>query len=52
VERIEALSLIQGDAAFADFVNTLNANIERYKISLSRRGGNKPTPDPTPSEEE
>jgi hypothetical protein len=45
VERIEALALIQGDAAFADFVNALNANIERYKIGLSRRGGNKPAPD-------
>jgi hypothetical protein len=51
VERIEALALIQGDTAFADFVNALNANIERYKISLSRRAGNKPTPDPTPSGE-
>ncbi|MDR1272991.1 MAG: DUF6261 family protein, partial [Odoribacteraceae bacterium] len=45
VERVEALSLIQGDAAFADFVNALNANIERYKIALSRRGGNKPAPE-------
>jgi flagellar biosynthesis chaperone FliJ len=37
VERLEALMLIQGDAAFADFVNKLNANIERYKNALSRR---------------
>jgi hypothetical protein len=41
VERIEALILIQGNAAFADFVNKLNTNIERYKNVLSRRGHHK-----------
>jgi hypothetical protein len=41
VERIEALTLIQGDAAFADFVNKLNTNITRYKNVLSRRGHHK-----------
>ncbi|MDR1119904.1 MAG: DUF6261 family protein, partial [Dysgonamonadaceae bacterium] len=52
VERIEALALIQGDAAFVDFANALNANIERYKISLSRRAGNKPASNPTLSGDE
>jgi hypothetical protein len=37
VERIEALCLINGDEAFAPFIKTLNANIERYKISINRR---------------
>jgi hypothetical protein len=41
VERLEALMLIQGDAAFAGFVNKLNANIARYKNVLSRRGHHK-----------
>jgi hypothetical protein len=39
VERIEALSLINGDEKFATFVNTLNANIERYKTAINRRIG-------------
>jgi hypothetical protein len=38
VERLEALMLIQGDAAFTGFVSLLNANIARYKSALSRRG--------------
>jgi hypothetical protein len=41
VERLEALMLIQGTVAFADFVNKLNANITRYKNVLSRRGNHK-----------
>jgi hypothetical protein len=41
VERLEALMLIRGDAAFAGFVNQLNTNIERYKSALSRRGHHK-----------
>ena len=50
VERIEALSLIQGDEKFAPFIRTLNANIERYKNAVSRRSGkadsqNEPKPE-------
>ncbi|MDR1114864.1 MAG: DUF6261 family protein [Tannerella sp.] len=41
VERLEALILIQGAAAFSDFVNKLNTNITRYKNVLSRRGHHK-----------
>jgi hypothetical protein len=41
VERLEALMLIQGNAAFTDFVNKLNTNITRYKNVLNRRGHHK-----------
>jgi hypothetical protein len=43
VERIEALSLIQGDAAFESFINLLNANIERYQRRLNRKGSTAET---------
>jgi hypothetical protein len=42
--NIEALMLIQGEAPFAVFVKTLNANIERYQSVLSRRHGRHPSP--------
>ncbi|MDR2473577.1 MAG: DUF6261 family protein [Tannerella sp.] len=32
-ERIEALTLLEGDERFAGFIRTLNTNIERYKRS-------------------
>ncbi|MDR2806196.1 MAG: DUF6261 family protein, partial [Dysgonamonadaceae bacterium] len=44
VERIEALMLIHGEAYFAVFVKTLNANIERYQNVLSRRHRRQPSP--------
>jgi hypothetical protein len=41
VERIEALSLVKGDGAYAPFIKTLNANIERYISTINRRSGKK-----------
>ncbi|MDR2627432.1 MAG: DUF6261 family protein [Dysgonamonadaceae bacterium] len=41
IERIEALTLINGDDAYSDFITKLNANVERYKNVLSRRGTHK-----------
>jgi hypothetical protein len=41
VERLEALMLIRGEAAFGGFVKELNANIERYNNVLSRRHAQK-----------
>jgi hypothetical protein len=47
VERIEALSLIQGPEPFAAFVDRLNAFITRYKNIPARRcGQHKPEPEP------
>jgi hypothetical protein len=42
-ERIEAAILLHGEGAYADFVRTLNANIERYRAVLNRRGGKSET---------
>jgi hypothetical protein len=39
VRRIEAAILLRGEGAYADFVRTLNANIDRYRIALKRRSG-------------
>jgi hypothetical protein len=50
VERIEALALIQGDEKFAPFINTLNANIERYKIAVNRRRATNSTQPESESE--
>jgi hypothetical protein len=41
VERIEAQILLMGDTAFAAFVKTLNANIDRYISLIKRRSGGK-----------
>jgi hypothetical protein len=41
IERIEAQILLQGDELFANFVKTLNANIDRYLAVLNRRKGIK-----------
>jgi hypothetical protein len=42
VERIEALSIVRGnDTALTEFIRTLNANIERYILSIQRRSGGK-----------
>jgi hypothetical protein len=43
VERIEALSLIRNDSALDDFIKTLNANIDRYVLSINRRAGKSKT---------
>ena len=40
LERMEAQILLEGETQFADFVKTLNANIERYKNTLARRKAN------------
>jgi hypothetical protein len=39
LERIEALSLINGDGVYAPFGKMLNANIDRYISSINRRNG-------------
>jgi hypothetical protein len=49
VERIEALCLIYGDDRFAPFIKILNANIERYKTAINRRGGSKNSQDDSES---
>jgi hypothetical protein len=43
VERIEALSLVKGEEAYAPFIKTLNANIERYISSINRRSAKSKT---------
>jgi hypothetical protein len=39
VERIEALTLVNGDERYKTFIKTLNANIDRYITSIKRRTG-------------
>jgi hypothetical protein len=47
VERIEALSLVQGPEAYAAFIDRLNAFISRYNnVVAQRRGQHKPKPAP------
>jgi hypothetical protein len=41
LERIEALSLIQGDEKFSSFITALNANVDRYNNLIKRRRGKK-----------
>ena len=40
IERIEALCLVNGESAYADFIHMLNADIERYITSINRRSSN------------
>jgi hypothetical protein len=39
VERIEALSLVKGNEQYETFIKNLNANIDRYILSVKRRTG-------------
>ena len=50
-ERINALVVVEGDAAYAGFVNELNKRIEGYEntISIRRAKGKKPTETPPAS---
>ncbi|MDR3269881.1 MAG: DUF6261 family protein [Tannerella sp.] len=39
VERIEALTLVEGDAAYAPFIKVWNVTVDRYKNALSHHHG-------------
>ena len=43
IERINAFALIAADAAYADFIPTFNAVIEKYSNTVAQRTGNRET---------
>ena len=40
-ERINALTIVEGDATYAEFIRTLNAVVEKYSAALAQRYGKK-----------
>jgi hypothetical protein len=50
-DRLDALMLLNGDAAYSPFVKELNARVEKYKLILAQRKGRNSKEDTTTTEQ-